>query len=236
MRIFARTLPFMLLFAVFTLVPEARAEPIVITSGGASHGNPVLSVFPGHNFNFAGNGISASGGDEKLGDAFSLSCHPCAPGATLSLSASLSRFTTAYPGAATYNGTTYNGVWFNGTQLNFVVEPVVIPFDAPDTFNLTAAFTLNGTLVGYPFPSTTPVFSMTVTGQGLATLTLMRRELPAGGIGYILTGAQYAFQPAANAVPEPATLLLFGTGLAGTLASVRKRRKAARDAARTDAP
>ena len=233
MRIFARTLPLLLFFAIFFLAPEARAEHVVITSGSAGHGNP-LADFPGHGFSFAGAGFSASGGDEKLGGPLSLSCYPCAPGATLSFGVTLSRYTTSYPGAATYNGTNYTNVWFNGTHLNFVVEPVVIPLDGSASFSLTAAFTLSGNLTGYPFPSNTPIFSMTLSGQGIATLTLQRRDLP-GGPDYILQRVSYNFQPAA-AVPEPATLLLLGTGLAGTIASVRKRRKASRDAARTGAP
>jgi hypothetical protein len=234
MRIPARTLPLLLLFAVLCLASEARAEHVVITSGSVSHRNPVLEVFPGHSFNFAGAGISASGGDEKLGGTgSSMSCLPCAPGQTFQTSSNITRFTGDYSGSATYNGTTYTNVWFNGTQFNFVVEPVVIPLDAPNTFTLTSAFTFSGALVGSEFPFNAPIFSMTLSGQGIATLTMSRINIR-GVIGYGLTNITYNFQPAA--VPEPATLLLFGTGLAGTLASVRKRRKASRKAAHTDAP
>ncbi len=159
---------------------------------------------------------------------------PCSPGSTLSFAVSISRFSTSYPGTATYNGTYYSNLLFSGSHLNFAVEPVFIPFDAAENFTVTAAFTLGGNLVAYPFPSTTPVFSMTLSGQGIATLEL-RRVMFAQGASYIVNRGTYTFQPAA-AVPEPATLLLLGTGLAGAAASVRKRRKAARDAENSDAP
>jgi hypothetical protein len=235
MRIFARALPLLLLFSALFLAPEARAEHVAITSGSAGHGN-ILASFPGHGFGIAGAGFSAGASEEKIGGPTSMICSPapCTPGSTLSFAVSISRFSTSYPGTATYNGTYYSNLLFSGSHLNFAVEPVFIPFDAAENFTVTAAFTLGGNLVAYPFPSTTPVFSMTLSGQGIATLEL-RRVMFAQGASYIVNRGTYTFQPAA-AVPEPATLLLLGTGLAGAAASVRKRRKAASEAENSDAP
>jgi hypothetical protein len=88
-------------------------------------------------------------------------------------------------------------------------------------------FTLSGTLfltddIARINP---PVFTFEVSGAGLARITL-------GSIGdglYVVRNVRYDFV-SPEAVPEPTTVALLGTGLAAALLRRRKRR-AARPAA-----
>jgi hypothetical protein len=66
------------------------------------------------------------------------------------------------------------------------------------------------------------ISSTEIRGSGIATLTLRR---PAGNpVGFVIDTARYDFSP--TAVPEPATVILLSTGLAGIV--VRKCRRARR--------
>jgi hypothetical protein len=72
-------------------------------------------------------------------------------------------------------------------------------------------FTFAGRLTAYSSPDHigTPVFDLRLIGSGTAEL---RMFLENGR--YSFSSLDYAFQADPNPVPEPATLLLFGTGAA----------------------
>lgn len=119
-------------------------------------------------------------------------------------------------GRATIRGTTYEGVSYTG-WLDIDAGSFVFPELDTDFFSVQVPFTLNGFLRG--FSGGSEIFAGSLTGSGIASLPYFPSrgvyEWEEGRLNYV-----FGEMPAA-ATPEPATMLLLGTGLAGLIARRR---------------
>jgi PEP-CTERM motif len=218
----------LLLFTLLLFPMEARADVIQITSGHVFIGGAPLSrnAWRAINFNFSGNNFNAAGGTGD-GEGRQQVQSPCGGALLCQPGTSVTPNSTAILqtfGVATFNGTTVGSWWIgSGSTLNFTGPDVVIPDAAGQSFTLTTPFAMTGSVfvhslddINHPL-----VFSTDVSGQGIATLTFTYFNFTPTTNGYVLSSIRYDFTP----IPEPATMILLGTGLAGIAARGYKRRQ-----------
>lgn len=206
----------MLVALAMTVPSHAFADPFVLRSPSFLNLDS-----EGNSFAFAADGFSAKQDDEsqigiQFGGTFS-GCDPCRRGDTYDPSYSTTNAFLGH-GSATVGTTSYSDLALFG-DLTFVATPQPFPGTEDNGFQLRTPFTFTGTLRG--FAGDQLAFSAGLTGSGLTDRFWFNNR-----DGRFFAGESrlsFIFADAA-ATPEPASMLLLATGLAGLAARKRLTR------------
>jgi len=211
-----RALAFLTVFLVgLTVAPVARADPIFITGGQIVVG-PGLNG-PGTIGLIGTRDFSVTGQLSGAGRVDARECFPCEPGTAISLGTVWTGFDLLATVAA-LEGTLYTQVGGANSPNQLLVQTagatVAPAFGTSNQVTLTAPFSFEGLFTHAP-DVTGPTATETLFGSGLATLSLVR--LPGDGTVPDLWqygSVRFDFASTAAPVPEPASLVLLGSGLA----------------------
>ncbi len=200
----------------------ARADPITVTSGGAH-----LPWDDASSFSAFGDGLALQSLFLRAPISPQLVCFTgCLPGTVVDMRGVLGGSGAGSLGVAliaTIDGVSHTEFGRPETLLDltgvflFDAPPVVLPPFAGAERHVvfvTAPFSFQGNVTGFRRDAPeVPRFHIDLDGRGTATLSL---SVEPGVDRYIRPEVTYAFSPV-DPIPEPAALLLVGSGLAGVL-------------------
>ncbi len=214
----------LVLIVVFAPTPT-RADPIVVTSGTIT----VSGLAGGPHFNLSGNNFTATslGGDTGNFQLQS-ACAPCVAGQMLGVGGSFIGAQVGGGGTATINGMSFSGLGWSG-NIGLGGNSFVVP-NVMTNVTITVPFTFTATLNGCQGSClVNPViFTVSLVGSGTATALLNFSGTDSMGRPiFVFSTATFQFEE----VPEPASLLLFGSGVALLTAKLRRRFSSRKDTA-----
>ena len=195
------------------------ADPILVTGGQYT-----ATTF-GSTFTFTGDGLSLTAGGGFVGPLFN--CTPCEADKPLSLGFSgqdIGDLRSGRPGE--FDGVAYAQTFLSGT-ISFTGPAFSVALLSPSNLIFTAPFSMTATIHNYANSARlgSPLFTASLAGSGTATATFTAVANPQTG-GYLFNARSVTYQFAADTpapTPEPATLLLFGTGVAAIIRRSMRR-------------